>query len=174
MFAFKNYLRRSVPPRYHMAGDLTVLWLFSFALFLCKAWRIRLIYAAFRVVIDLQTAVVREIVACIFKSFSFVFHFVNGWHLRSNCFQIRAIRWGTASSRKTKITELDGAISLEQDVSWFDISMHHSCRMNEIDTAQNIVEYSFKMFFLIRSINSCFQYLLEIARVVFHYQKYLL
>jgi hypothetical protein len=65
----------------------------------------------------------------------FAFSLVESRHFGGDCFEIISESRRRAGPRESEIAELNRAIGLKQDVSWLDISVHDSRRMNEIDAA---------------------------------------
>lgn len=167
VLAFENNLGGSIPSSHHVARDFAVCWLFVFTFF--ASWFVE---AALGVVIDSKTSVRHEVVAHVVRLL-FAFFLIQSRHFGGYRVNIISLRRRHAGPRESKIAELNRAIGLEQDVSWLDISVHDSRRVNEIDSAQNIVKNRFEVLFLIRPVHPRFQHLLEVVGVEFHYQKYL-
>ena len=69
-------------------------------------------------------------------------------------------------SREPKVTELDLAEAVDEDICWLEISVDDICCLKEISSAEQIVKYCFDMLLAKTKIGTLFHELSQVGLVL--------
>lgn len=71
-------------------------------------------------------------------------------------------------SSQPKITQLHLAVLIDKDISWFDIPMHDSRLMNQVNGTKDVVNYSDHVLFSKLHFIRHIKYLIHVLAFILH------